>query len=199
MRMELERVLARVHRAAEPGSADDGEGVRGASDDGSVGSEVVEERDVASPRLVTIDELVEVAGLDRDIGDRRVSGAPVFTAGGYLARSPLPRDLLDRRRVRPSGYQAATSTVAWKSTCSAVRRSFTTWCRGAGTLRPSCRIPRRCISIACPMRPPRRRISMKRVQYLVRINKDSKGDWEASIPDLPGCVATGKTIDSALR
>ena len=36
-------------------------------------------------------------------------------------------------------------------------------------------------------------------QYLVRINRDAGSDWGASIPDLPGCVATGKTIDSALR
>jgi predicted RNase H-like HicB family nuclease len=40
---------------------------------------------------------------------------------------------------------------------------------------------------------------MKRVQYLVRINKDPESDWGASVPDLPGCVAIGKTIDSALR
>ena len=40
---------------------------------------------------------------------------------------------------------------------------------------------------------------MKTVQYLVRINKDERSDWGASVPDLPGCVATGKTIDSALR
>lgn len=40
---------------------------------------------------------------------------------------------------------------------------------------------------------------MKRVQYLVRINKDPDSDWGASVPDLPGCVATGRTIDSALR
>ena len=36
-------------------------------------------------------------------------------------------------------------------------------------------------------------------RYLVRINKDADSDWGASVPDLPGCVATGKTIDSALR
>lgn len=40
---------------------------------------------------------------------------------------------------------------------------------------------------------------MKKLQYLVRINKDPDSDWGASVPDLPGCVATGKTIDSALR
>jgi len=40
---------------------------------------------------------------------------------------------------------------------------------------------------------------MKRVRYVVRINKDPDSDWGASVPDLPGCVATGKTIDSALR
>jgi predicted RNase H-like HicB family nuclease len=39
----------------------------------------------------------------------------------------------------------------------------------------------------------------KRVQYLVQINKDPDSDWGASVPDLPGCVATGKTIDAALR
>ncbi len=40
---------------------------------------------------------------------------------------------------------------------------------------------------------------MKTVQYLVRISRDPDSDWGASVPDLPGCVATGKTIDSALR
>jgi predicted RNase H-like HicB family nuclease len=40
---------------------------------------------------------------------------------------------------------------------------------------------------------------MKKRQYLVRINKDPDSDWGASVPDLPGCIATGKTIDSALR
>ena len=33
----------------------------------------------------------------------------------------------------------------------------------------------------------------------MRINRDRGSDWGASVPDLPGCVATGKTIDSALR
>ena len=40
---------------------------------------------------------------------------------------------------------------------------------------------------------------MKKRQYLVRINKDSYSDWGASVPDLPGCVATGKTIDITLQ
>ena len=40
---------------------------------------------------------------------------------------------------------------------------------------------------------------MKKLQYLVRINKDTGSDWGASVPDLPGCVATGKTIDAVLR
>lgn len=40
---------------------------------------------------------------------------------------------------------------------------------------------------------------MRKLQYLVRINKDPRSDWGASVPDLPGCVATGKTIDVALR
>jgi len=40
---------------------------------------------------------------------------------------------------------------------------------------------------------------MKKLQYLVRINKDPDSDWGASVPDLPGCVAMGKTIDLALR
>ncbi len=40
---------------------------------------------------------------------------------------------------------------------------------------------------------------MKTLQYLVRINRDPGSDWGASVPDLPGCVATGKTIDSAMR
>jgi predicted RNase H-like HicB family nuclease len=40
---------------------------------------------------------------------------------------------------------------------------------------------------------------MKKLRYLVRINKDPGSDWGASVPDLPGCVATGRTIDMALR
>ena len=40
---------------------------------------------------------------------------------------------------------------------------------------------------------------MRRLQYLVRISKDTDSDWGASVPDLPGCVATGKTIDAVLR
>jgi predicted RNase H-like HicB family nuclease len=40
---------------------------------------------------------------------------------------------------------------------------------------------------------------MKTRHYLVRINRDTGSDWGASVPDLPGCVATGKTIDTALR
>lgn len=40
---------------------------------------------------------------------------------------------------------------------------------------------------------------MRQLTYLVRINKDVDSDWGASVPDLPGCVATGKTIDAALR
>jgi predicted RNase H-like HicB family nuclease len=40
---------------------------------------------------------------------------------------------------------------------------------------------------------------MRKVQYLVRIDKDAQSDWGASVPDLPGCVATGRTIDTVLR
>jgi predicted RNase H-like HicB family nuclease len=36
-------------------------------------------------------------------------------------------------------------------------------------------------------------------QYLVRIDKEEQSDWGASVPDLPGCVATGRTLDSAMR
>ena len=40
---------------------------------------------------------------------------------------------------------------------------------------------------------------MRKFRYLVRINRDPDSDWGASVPDLPGCVATGKTIDVTLR
>jgi predicted RNase H-like HicB family nuclease len=40
---------------------------------------------------------------------------------------------------------------------------------------------------------------VRKLEYLVRIDKDAESDWGASVPDLPGCVATGKTIDVALR
>ena len=38
-----------------------------------------------------------------------------------------------------------------------------------------------------------------KLRYLVRISKDPGSDWGASVPDLPGCVATGRTLDSTLR
>jgi predicted RNase H-like HicB family nuclease len=40
---------------------------------------------------------------------------------------------------------------------------------------------------------------MKRLRYLVRINENPDSEWGASVPGLPGCVATGKTIDSVLQ
>lgn len=40
---------------------------------------------------------------------------------------------------------------------------------------------------------------MNRVCYIVRIEKDSDSDWGASVPDLPGCIATAKTLDGTLR
>jgi predicted RNase H-like HicB family nuclease len=40
---------------------------------------------------------------------------------------------------------------------------------------------------------------VRKLQYLVRVNKDPDSDWGASVPDLPGCVATGRTIDITLR
>ncbi len=42
-------------------------------------------------------------------------------------------------------------------------------------------------------------VVVRKVRYLVRINKDPDSDWGAPVPDLPGCVATGKTIDAALN
>lgn len=40
---------------------------------------------------------------------------------------------------------------------------------------------------------------MKSIHYLVRINRDPQSDWGASVLDLPGCVATARTLDTALR
>jgi predicted RNase H-like HicB family nuclease len=40
---------------------------------------------------------------------------------------------------------------------------------------------------------------MRRLEYLIRIDKDPDSDSGASVPDLPGCVATGRTVDAALR
>ena len=40
---------------------------------------------------------------------------------------------------------------------------------------------------------------MKRQPYLVPISRDPHSDWGAPVPDLPGRVATGKTLDSDLR
>lgn len=40
---------------------------------------------------------------------------------------------------------------------------------------------------------------MSKLQYLVRIDKQSNSDWGASVPDLPGCVAVAKTLDAVVR
>lgn len=40
---------------------------------------------------------------------------------------------------------------------------------------------------------------MRRLEYIVRISKEPHSDWGASVPDLPGCVATGRTLDATLR
>lgn len=40
---------------------------------------------------------------------------------------------------------------------------------------------------------------MKKLQYLARVNRDADSDWGASVPDLPGCVATGNTLDAVMR
>ena len=40
---------------------------------------------------------------------------------------------------------------------------------------------------------------MKHISYLVLIEKTTRSDWGASVPDLPGCVAVAKTVDAALR
>jgi len=40
---------------------------------------------------------------------------------------------------------------------------------------------------------------MKTFEYPIRIDKDPDSDRGASVPDLPGCVATGKTIDTTMH
>ena len=40
---------------------------------------------------------------------------------------------------------------------------------------------------------------MKHVSYLVRLEKTPTSDWGASVPDLRGCVAVARTVDTALR
>jgi predicted RNase H-like HicB family nuclease len=40
---------------------------------------------------------------------------------------------------------------------------------------------------------------MRKRQHLVRIDVDPASDGGASVPDLSGCVAAGRTIDTALR
>ena len=40
---------------------------------------------------------------------------------------------------------------------------------------------------------------MRKLQYLVHVSRDSGSDSGASVPDLRGCVATGKTPDMAMR
>jgi predicted RNase H-like HicB family nuclease len=43
------------------------------------------------------------------------------------------------------------------------------------------------------------KMAKRTLSYLVRISREPGSDWGASVPDLPGCVATGKTLDSTLR
>lgn len=38
-----------------------------------------------------------------------------------------------------------------------------------------------------------------RLAYWVRIEKDEHSDWGASVPDLPGCIATARTLDGVVR
>ena len=40
---------------------------------------------------------------------------------------------------------------------------------------------------------------MRKLQDLVRVNRDAGSEWGASVPDLPGCVATGRTLDVVMR
>ena len=40
---------------------------------------------------------------------------------------------------------------------------------------------------------------MRTTQCLVRISQEARSDWGASVPDLPGCVATARTLDAAVR
>lgn len=40
---------------------------------------------------------------------------------------------------------------------------------------------------------------MSKLQYLVRIDKQSNSDWGASVPDMPGCIAVAKTLDAVVR
>ncbi len=40
---------------------------------------------------------------------------------------------------------------------------------------------------------------MTHLRYVVLVSRDPGSDWGASVPDLPGCVATGKTIDTVLK
>ncbi len=40
---------------------------------------------------------------------------------------------------------------------------------------------------------------MSKLSYLVRIDKQPDSDWGATVLDLPGCVATAKTLDAVVR
>ncbi len=37
------------------------------------------------------------------------------------------------------------------------------------------------------------------MKYLVVVSKERKSDFGAHVPDLPGCVAVGKTMDETLK
>ena len=37
------------------------------------------------------------------------------------------------------------------------------------------------------------------MKYLIVISKEKESDFGARVPDLPGCVAVGKTMDEALK
>ena len=76
------------------------------------------------------------------------------------------------------------------------QRRFKKWRSSAGTGRRDAEGHARCGHATGWLETGEEEMSR---QYLVRIDKDEDSDWGASVPDLPGCVATGRTLDSALR
>lgn len=57
----------------------------------------------------------------------------------------------------------------------------------------------RSIGVDPPARRAAGRAEMSTLRSVVRIGRDPGSDWGASVPDLPGCIATGRTLDSVLR
>src|SRR5262249_37177079 len=101
-------------------------------------------------------------------------------------------------RSRTGSHACCREMLLWSCSIPTSRRTFVTPSGSTRFCEPRSRHSRAEARAGQAERIEAGRL-VRTLQYLVRINKDADSDWGASVPDLPGCVATAKTIDAALR